>query len=97
MAGGTFEHPLQPFAERAVSYQFPTPEAVPGYAKRFTLWGTKPEKLFGRSTKFELKRKGRIPTATVGGITFVLEPETDAIARMAREDAQARAELEAAE
>lgn len=76
-------------------YQFPEPPIVPGFVKRFTAWGSKPEPLIGRTTKFKLKREKRIATSTVGGITFVHEPEDQAIARIAREDAEARTALDA--
>jgi hypothetical protein len=77
-------------------YQFPEPPIIPGFVKRFTAWGSKPEPLIGRTTKFKLKREKRI-ASTVGGITFVHEPEDQAILRLAREDAEAKAALEAME
>jgi hypothetical protein len=80
-----------------MSRLFPTPPIVPGYIKRFTLWGTKPEPLVGRTKKFELKRQNRIATSTVGGITFVHEPEDQALLRIAREDAVTKAALDAIE
>jgi hypothetical protein len=77
-----------------MSYQFPTPEPVPGYVARFSTWG---DGVLGRSKKFELKRAGRLPVSTVGGQVYVHEPVDQAIARISREDAEARAQLEAAE
>ena len=75
-------------------YQFPEPPIVPGFVKRFTAWGSKPEPLIGRTIKFKLKRENRIATSTVGGITFVHEPEDQALLRISREDGEARAALD---
>lgn len=77
-----------------MAHQFPDPPIVPGFIKRFTSWGTKPEPLIGRTIKFKLKREKRIATSTVGGITFVHEPEDQALRRISREDAEARAALD---
>jgi hypothetical protein len=75
-------------------YQYPTPEPVPGYVARFSSWG---DGVLGRSKKFQLKAAGRLPVSTVGGQVYVHEPVDAAIARISREDAAARLQLEAAE
>ena len=75
-------------------YQYPIPEPVPGFVARFANWG---DGVLGRTKKFQLKAAGRLPVSTVGGQVYVHEPVDQAIARISREDAEARAALEAAE
>jgi hypothetical protein len=72
--------------------QFPTPEPVPGYVARFSSWG---DGVLGRSKKFQLKAAGRLPVSVVGGQVYIHEPIDQAIRRIAAEDAEARAALEA--